>query len=369
MQLIEISTLALLRRPSPSAAGEDEIVTDAGLLKALDGRTVDDVRLADLLEDSVDGSAILDLGLVGGTPVLEFDATTASLRCTMRLRCDRPLSTDQLALLHDAAQAQFLDGFGSNPLALDAPRGAWVAICAGPVTLKTSRAVSPGRAARSWSDRLLGAVRGRSPIFTAIAAGDLAAARRLIAASKAHVNATDRWDCTPLMLATRDGHTALALELLERGASPVHRSSANGSAALDFAAMAGDVTVGRALLMAGAEIDGRGTGSDGYQRGATALMWAANRSHPAFVRMLLDAGAAIDLQDDTGQTAAHYVALRVDGGDLPTLELLVAAGADLAIAETRGRTLIDVARAQARGGRPELRQLIEQHRPQLFGTD
>jgi hypothetical protein len=46
------------------------VVTDAGLLTALDGRIFDDVRRSDLLEGRVGVSAILDINLAGGAPVL-----------------------------------------------------------------------------------------------------------------------------------------------------------------------------------------------------------------------------------------------------------------------------------------------------------
>ena len=369
MPLIEITTPATLMRNDPAHPREPTVVTDVAVLKPLHGLRVDDLALADLLEDEgPEGKALLDAGLDGGRPVIEFDPRAQALRCVLRLRCQRALTEPEQAVLVAEAQGQFLDGFGSQPVPVEGSPELWVSISGDPTELRMSRLPSL-RDAGGWLSRLLGVARGRSPIFTAIENGDIAQARRLAASAMWHVDARDRFDCSPLMLAVRDGHTEFALELLERGASAVHRSTRNGSSVLDFAAMAGDVAVGRALLMAGADVDGAGGDPDGHTSGMTALMWAANRGHPAFVRLLLDAGAKVDLQDARGGTAAQRVAFQVDGGDRATLAILLEAGADVALPDQHGRTLLIEARAQARNGRPGLRELIEQHRPGAFGDD
>ncbi|KAJ3093214.1 Ankyrin repeat domain-containing protein 22 [Quaeritorhiza haematococci] len=73
-----------------------------------------------------------------------------------------------------------------------------------------------------------------------------------------------------------------------------------GITPLCLAAYLGKVEVVRALLAAGAEVDGRD------KNGATALMYAARDGHAAVVKQLLDFGAAHDAVDANGWMAIQY---------------------------------------------------------------
>jgi len=85
--------------------------------------------------------------------------------------------------------------------------------------------------------------------------------------------------------------------LLTAGARVEHRDT-RGFTVLMIAAWTGRVEPARLLLDHGAGVDSRDTG-----KGRTALMWAALKGHPAFVKMLLEQGADPAMQDNAGQTA------------------------------------------------------------------
>ena len=144
--------------------------------------------------------------------------------------------------------------------------------------------------------------------YQAVRNNDLAALRKLIAAEG--VNARDGLGQTPLMLA-----------------------SAFGS--LDAV---------RALLAAGA--DARA----GSNAGVTALHWAA--TSPEKTRALLDAGADVDRRAPDGATALMKAVL---WGDLETIDLLLAHGADVHALDRDGWSPLRIARAK--GDHPAERRL------------
>ena len=105
----------------------------------------------------------------------------------------------------------------------------------------------------------------------------------------------------PLGLAAFFGHRACVAALLARGAD-VHQRAANPLQVqpLHAAMVAGDVEIARALLDAGADVDGR------QQAGVTPLMGAAAGGSVELVRLLLGAGADRSVVDDAGRTAADW---------------------------------------------------------------
>ena len=83
----------------------------------------------------------------------------------------------------------------------------------------------------------------------------------------------------------------------------------------------------------------------------TALMWAAGHANDApksdgvaAARLLLDAGAKIDNQDDRGRTALMIAAERNHGH---MVEILLDAGADSSIRDKNGSTALDLAASEA----------------------
>jgi hypothetical protein len=94
------------------------------------------------------------------------------------------------------------------------------------------------------------------------------------------------------------------------------------ASALREAAGRGDAPAVRALLERGAPFDALD------DQGATALVRAAYGNHLDAAALLVQAGADVDLADDSRQSA-YLIATSEVGDDLRLLELTLAAGADI----------------------------------------
>ena len=169
---------------------------------------------------------------------------------------------------------------------------------------------------------------------------DLEAADRLIRAG-ATVNAANDLGATPLWVACQNGSAAMVRRLLEAGANP-NAALLKGETPLMVAARSGYAEVVEQLVGKGARTDARAA------RGQTALMWAVAQKHPDVVRVLLAHGADVHARSEVwsqvmavpphgypdynksiphgGGTALMFAAR---AGDLASLKLLVAAGADV----------------------------------------
>ncbi|MCD9027786.1 ankyrin repeat domain-containing protein [Luteimonas sp. BDR2-5] len=135
----------------------------------------------------------------------------------------------------------------------------------------------------------------------AAAAGDLAQAKQLIA-DGANPNAANA-DGTPLLQLTILRGDRKGFEtLLEAGADPA-AGSASGNTALHVAAMQDDRRWLQALL-------GRGVSPDtpNTKNGETPLFAALEARNDANIRLLLDAGARVDVADRHGATLLHKAA-------------------------------------------------------------
>jgi ankyrin repeat protein len=151
-------------------------------------------------------------------------------------------------------------------------------------------------------------------------------------------------DLSALDYAVTSGRPETVALLLEAGAA-FDTQNIKGFSPLMDAAFGGHVEAVRLLLDKGANPDLGVFASDpksGEGRGGeTALMLACAKDRPAdrleILNMLLDAGAQINLQDNTGRTAlmhaklfgheSHVKALMDAGADTSALESCVAAGA------------------------------------------
>ena len=106
--------------------------------------------------------------------------------------------------------------------------------------------------------------------------------------------------------------------------------------------MVGDVRLLTVLLDAGANIN------DADYRGATPIMWAANRRHLEALRLLVSRGADVNAQDSLdGHTALMYAC----EATLDVVEFLVKSGADPSIRSSNGQTASEFANAQAMSDR------------------
>ncbi|XP_046983414.1 BRCA1-associated RING domain protein 1-like [Schistocerca americana] len=91
----------------------------------------------------------------------------------------------------------------------------------------------------------------------------------------------------------------------------------------------------RALIAAGADV-----GARGGQWGWTALHWAASRGDVEVVRLLLEAGAAVDARDKDGWTPLHCAAAYRQA---EVVAALLDAGADRGATGSGGETPLDLA--------------------------
>uniref|UniRef100_A0A3Q3E882 Notch receptor, like n=1 Tax=Labrus bergylta TaxID=56723 RepID=A0A3Q3E882_9LABR len=90
----------------------------------------------------------------------------------------------------------------------------------------------------------------------------------------------------------------------------------------------------------------------------SALHWASSVNHLSLTRTLIRYGAAVDLQDNKGETALFLSALH---GCYDTARLLLLHGANLELHDRRGRRPIDVARE---GMRHQVMELLLAHQIQ-----
>lgn len=165
---------------------------------------------------------------------------------------------------------------------------------------------------------------GVTPLWLAANNGSAEVVEALLAGGAA-ANAPLPSGETPLMTASRAGNAAVVRALLDRGADPHAAERAHGQTALMWAAAQRHPEVVRALLAAGARVDDRSrsypqvVSSSGnadpsgvfevQQGGYTPLLFAARQGALAAAKLLLEAGAAVDLAAASGTTplvvAAH----------------------------------------------------------------
>lgn len=152
----------------------------------------------------------------------------------------------------------------------------------------------------------------RGPLQDAIAHGDVAAVRALVARGE-DANGRDREGRTAMINAGWRGDSAIVESLLEMGADP-------------------DI------------VD---------NEGRTAIMWAAGNGYPNVVERLIKAGVELNLKDKDGRTAITSAALN---GHTDVVKALVAGKANLDVRDDRGKTALDYALRQ---NYPDIVQILE----------
>jgi ankyrin repeat protein len=189
-------------------------------------------------------------------------------------------------------------------------------------------------------------------LHAAAAAGNVAEIERLLAAG-ADREARDGNDRTPLHVAVYRKKPDAARMLLSKGAnaSALDRQRYD---VVTIAAVADDVPMLRVVLAGGASANNVTSPYNG-----TALIAAAHLGHAEVVRVLIEAGAPLDHVNNLGWTALMESIVLGDGGrrHVETLRALVAAGANVNIADRSGIT--PLAHARGRGYKEMARILGE----------
>jgi ankyrin repeat protein len=176
-------------------------------------------------------------------------------------------------------------------------------------------------------------------LLEAIRAKDLEHVRRVLDRG-AKVNTVGY---TPLSLAVTCRQEEIVLLLLHRGANPNSRDNC-GATAIALAAYLGDTNVAKLLLDAGANVDLE-----------MALECAAGQGNADCVRLLVKSKANLDARGFSGRTALHEAAMR---GHADVVQILLHAGADTTIADDNGRTAAALAKGR---GYPVTANMIELH--------
>ena len=210
-----------------------------------------------------------------------------------------------------------------------------------------------------------------TPLMAASRFGFLEIAEVLLNAD-AQIEKEDFRGATALFIAAENRHAHIVDLLLRRGANPKH-VSADARTFLHAAVSGGDADLVRVALKYPHEINAR---SD---HGDTPLLVASWMRRLDLVKMLIDAGADVNVADQQGMTPliaaipdddwpayvdAKLISLFIDHGasvnaadrkgetalfgaafygDLETVKLLTAAGADVTHRDQRGRTPISIA--------------------------
>ncbi len=154
------------------------------------------------------------------------------------------------------------------------------------------QALSQGAEPNSRNDR------GQPALHLALQGGALKVAAALAEHPALQVDNTNAADETALMMAVLHGHSAIAQQLLARGAS-VNRA---GWTPLHYAASGPEPKLVALLLERGAAIDAPSPNR------STPLMMAARYGNPDAATMLLARGANPKLRNERGLSAADFAA-------------------------------------------------------------
>ena len=203
---------------------------------------------------------------------------------------------------------------------------------------------------------------GATALHWAAYLNDLETVERLIAAG-ALADASNELGVTPLYLACENGNATVVRVLLAAGATP-RAVLPSGETALMTAARAGSVGAVQALLAHGADVHAREA-----TEGQTALMWASAQRHVEVVEALLDAGADVHARSrvrpvvtaHSARTSSEGAVVVVEeggftplllaarSGDLASVKLLLAAGADANDTAPAGTSALVVAAHSGHG--------------------
>ena len=139
---------------------------------------------------------------------------------------------------------------------------------------------------------------GRTALSLASEMGRLDVVKLLLSQDKLDINSRDAFGRTPLLWATTNGHDAVTMELIKRGAD-LNTQDNTGMTPLHSVAKKGTVSLALLLVENGAKSEIPDT------QGRTPLHEATLYGHIGMVRILIDAGADVRAKDKYGDSTLH----------------------------------------------------------------
>jgi hypothetical protein len=265
---------------------------------------------------------LADLEVKGGAVKLVFDAQAKKLRVTSEFISARKLTPGELRELIDDTEGQWSDGIGEGCFdTVMEKRKVFIDLLPDVGGKVKATQIDDGLPAPK---KPAGKVAAEA-LWKGAADGKLEKVKQLLAA-KVKLDTRGRYGWTPLIAAIANDHLAVALYLIEQGASPTATDKEKNDP-LTWAAIRSDwvkshqnVNLAEALLDAGAPVDSRD--KDGY----TPLIWAANRGAVKLLDLLLARGADVNAKTTEKYNAGRTALMLAQG--IAAVRVLLAAGAD-----------------------------------------
>ncbi|XP_072304273.1 histone-lysine N-methyltransferase EHMT2 isoform X2 [Eucyclogobius newberryi] len=173
----------------------------------------------------------------------------------------------------------------------------------------------------------------RSALHAAAQRGLLEVCYILVQAG-ARIDAQDKELRTPLLEAIINNHLEVARYLVQNGACVYHVED-DGYTGLHHAAKLGSLDIVKLLLETGqADVNAQDNG------GWTPIIWAAEHKHVKVIKVLLNRGADVTINDKELNVCLHWAAY---AGNVDIAELVLNSGCSLASANVHGDTPLHIA--------------------------
>ena len=174
-----------------------------------------------------------------------------------------------------------------------------------------------------------------SSFFRAVQMDDASTVRKMVG-TVVNANELNPLGGEPaLVLAIREGSTAVVQDLLAHPGTDLERKAVNGNTALMMAAFKRDGDTVRALLDKGAKVN---------QPGWTALHYAAASGDVAIAQLLIERGAQVNALSPRPSGAVTPLMMAAREGQDGIVRLLLAKGANAALKNTEGFTAAQLAK-------------------------
>ena len=174
-----------------------------------------------------------------------------------------------------------------------------------------------------------------SSFFRAVQMDDASTVRKMVG-TVVNANELNPLGGEPaLVLAIREGSTAVVQDLLAHPGTDLERKAVNGNTALMMAAFKRDGDTVRALLDKGAKVN---------QPGWTALHYAAASGDVAIAQLLIERGAQVNALSPRPSGAVTPLMMAAREGQDGIVRLLLAKGANAGLKNTEGFTAAQLAK-------------------------